>query len=162
MHKKTGPLLAGLHKERVRSMTDTVIVALITFASGLFGSGIGAFVTLKISARESARRVHDQKHVCFTQFVSTYYAFKHELDIALLAVGAPPSEKMKELHTQFQAAYSSALLVCAQSTIKLLNTFYFQLEQYYITGNAPTDLDLAYESALKAMRKELHISKTAE
>lgn len=139
-------------------MPDTIIVALITFASGLLGVGIGAFVNIKAMEKESERRLHEEKQACFTRFTSTYYALKHNLYMALL-LDITTFETREDLFTQFQATYSNALLICAQPTINPLNTFYFQVEKYHITGSAPADLDLAYESVLQAMRKELHTSK---
>lgn len=136
-------------------MTETIIVALITMASGVFGAGIGAFVNIKAIEKESRRHLHEEKQACFTQFTSAYYTLKHSLDAALLS-DAIPFEAKQNLFTQFQSAYSSTLLVCAQSTLKPLNAFYFQVEQYFFAGSASADLDLAYEATLKAMRDELH------
>lgn len=136
-------------------MTETIIVALITMASGVFGAGISAFVNIQAMKKESQHHLHEEKQTCFTRFTSAYYALKHSLDMDLLS-DASPFDAKQNLFTQFQAAYSSALLVCAQSTIKPLNTFYFQVEQYFFMGNASADLDLAYETVLKAMRNELY------
>ncbi len=140
-------------------MSETVTVALLTFASGLFGAGIGAFVSLKTMGKESERRIHEEKQACYSQFILAYYALKFKLDEALMAMAAPDANELEKLRAQFLVGYSSSLLICAPSTVNLLVAFYFQVEKYCAMGEAPADIDIAYESLLKAMRKEIGSSK---
>lgn len=59
-------------------MSDTVLIALITFASGFLGVVVGAVANYKVSAlnvkAERGKLLHDEKKTAYTEAVSAYLA----------------------------------------------------------------------------------------
>lgn len=137
-------------------MTDTIIVALITFASGAFGAGVTAFITwrtAKLSAdKELERRRHEEKQLCFSQFVSAYHTLMHQ---AVLN-GKDRSHFKDELTllVQFQIVYSKAILICDKSSIPPFTKLLHEASEMIKTREFD-QIKVAYKVAINTMRKEL-------
>lgn len=138
-------------------MTETIIIALITLASGVFGSGIGAFVTLRTSAKESKRQLREEKKTCYAHFVSAYHAFMAQAVTNDLIQTESDPAKERQLWLQFQTAYANAILICDQTSLDSFGKF-FQQTGSLGEGRNASGVNAAYTAAVSAMRKELGTS----
>lgn len=135
-------------------MSETIIVALITMASGVFGAGIGAFINLRTAAKESKHRIREEKKVCYSQFVSSYTAFLGQAAENECIPDASDSSMERKLWLQFQTAYINAILICDKSSIEPFNAFFDHAGKLATTRDS-AGLSSAYRAAVNAMRKEL-------
>ena len=138
-------------------LSETIIVALITMASGLFGSAIGAFMSFSAINRESKRHIREEKKACFSQFISLYHALSGQIATNNYFPDKIDSEKEIELFLQFQTAYANAVLICNASSVDVLSALWEQVGILCQKRENP-DVRIAYVAAMSAMRKELGVS----
>jgi len=153
LHKKTAPLLAGLHKV-VSWLSESIMASFITMAAGVLGAVIGAFVTLRIDKRAEKRRRTEERRTCYAQLLSAYGKFMSEAAITSELFGEIPPEKERDLFTQFEIAYNSALLICRKNSIEPFAEFYRQICSIHLHRDM-SGIHSAYRSVLAAMRSEL-------
>lgn len=140
-------------------MTETIIVALITLASGVFGAGIGAFMNLKAIAKESERRIREEKAACYSRFISSYLdLLAHTATHDHIDQSKADSDKEIELFVQFQTAYVNAILICNQSSCASFLEFLTKTSELCKTRD-DSGLSSAFQAAVTAMRKELGASE---
>lgn len=137
-------------------MSDTVIVSLITFASGLCGAGVGAIVTLITAHKEAQRHFREEKKLCFSQFISAYHELlrKTSINDEIKQPLASTEEDEIGLFTQFQTAYSNAILICDRSSIDAFSALLYQTKEMIKTRDY-SKLGPVYKKAIDAMRREL-------
>lgn len=140
-------------------MTETIIVALITLASGVLGASIGAITSVKASNKESERYFRDEKKACYALLLSSYSNLMGEISTEPNLIDGLPPEQERKLYTQFQIAHTNALLICDKSSISPISEFFNQVAVCHLRKGNPSELHSAYVSALAAMRKELEASE---
>lgn len=140
-------------------MTETIIVALITMASGVFGAGIGAFMTLKASIKESKRYFREEKKTCYAQLLSSYGNLMGEMSTEPSLLDGLPPEQERKLYTQFEIAHTNALLICGKSSVTPIAELFNQVTVLHLRKGSVPELHSAYVSVLTAIRKELVASE---
>lgn len=140
-------------------MTETIIVALITMASGVFGAGIGAFVTLWASNKETDRLFREEKKTCYAQLLSSYSNLMGEISTKPSLIDELPPEQEQKLYTQFEIAHANALLICDKPSVAPISEIFNQVTALHLRKGNLSELHSAYVSALVAMRKELGASE---
>lgn len=140
-------------------MPDTIIVALITLFAGFIGAVTGAISTQLVSKRatkvELGKLIHTEKRECYATLLHSYHVFVAKVVAA--SVDASPLDFDEEwaLFTQFQIAYSAALLLASDSTSKALSEFYLCVAETGKSRGRYHDINPAYSRAVNAMRHEV-------
>ena len=140
-------------------MSETILVALITMAAGVFGAGIGAVMSLAMDNKGAKRRIREEKLNCYVQLLSAYEVFCNEVGANPEYPGETPPEKERQLFVQFQVAHTNALLICEDSSVVPLGKFFNPVRSIHLRTGSPSDLYAAYLSVLAATRNELRTSK---
>lgn len=140
-------------------MTETIIVALITLAAGVLGTGVGAFTTLKISAKELKLRLREEKKTCYAQLLSSYGNLIGAISAEPDFIDGLPPEQERKLYAQFKSAHANALLICDKSSVAPISEFFNQVTMCHLRKGELPELHSAYVSALAMMRRELGTSK---
>ena len=122
-------------------MSETVLVALITFASGITGAiagGITAYKVAQYSSRENQKQSLDtEKRNTYAELWDAYNAF-----IAYLAAnsdvneGVPPEEE-RLLYVRLQSACIKAALLSSSSVRNSLHSLLLLANEYGKTHTAP-------------------------
>ena len=140
-------------------MSETVLVALITFASGITGAITGGIIAYKVaqySASENQKQSLDaEKRIAYAELWDTYNAF-----IAYLAANPnaskdiPPADE-RLLYIHFQSTCTKASLLSSVSVRDPLKSLLYLVNEYGRTHISPPDLHQVSEQVMLEMRKEL-------
>lgn len=138
-------------------MSDTVLVALITFASGFFGVLVGAVANYKISKlgvrADKSKLLHDEKMIKYSELVSAY----HELVriYAEIANGFRIDvDRTVDSAVRFFNAYGSAALLASPKVIQALKDIDAELSEMTKTCKPPADTN-RFDALVGAMREDL-------
>lgn len=143
-------------------MTDTVLIALITFISGLSGALIGAISTWKASTHSSRseirKHLRNEKIVAYSDYLSTYFKFFLVFSNTLTSFEDVDFNKADILYA-LGSAYSKACIVATPKTQEALRTL-TDLCLNCITGDPPgSQVSSAFNALISCMREELQISE---
>lgn len=140
-------------------MSETISVALITFASGLFGTLVGAisaYLTARNTAKsEQAILLHTEKRECYSAFLASYHTFAARITASDSGLAHLPGGVEQELFANFQIAYSKALLLASKDTEKALTALYTCVIELGETRTVPKHTSDAFTKAVEAMRSEV-------
>lgn len=140
-------------------MTETVIVAILTFASGLTGALIGGFIAYKVakfSSRQSYQQLlHSEKLQIYAELLETYNLFLAYLTNMVVSNETSFVEEECTLYTRFQSAYSKAILISSEDTRKKLTSFVLLVNEYGKTRIEPEKLTISFNIAVQSLKKEL-------
>ena len=147
-------------------MSDTIVGALIALVGTAFGAGLMAIInwkTVKLSV-DSKRKHHirEEKLACYGQLISAYYDLHGAMAVNPNPPDNFPPEKERNLYTQFQSAKNHALLICDDTSQKLIAEFPRHVTACHLRKGDPGDLLSSYDSMLQAMRKEIEKSGKKE
>lgn len=144
-------------------MSETVKVALITFASGFLGALIGAlsaFVSAKSAERrEWNRLLHSERKDCYTALVHNYHMFVARITSYTLEQVPLSVAEEQELFNQFQISYSTALLLCSKKAESALTALYCCASMMGENRIIPPNANVVYTQAIKAMQEDTRIYK---
>lgn len=139
-------------------MSETVYIALITFASSLVGAGIGAFTAYgvaKISASaERKKMINTERIRAYSNLMTAYGNFILNMT-ADCNEDSLLSERERLIYTQFQNAYSTAVLVAPRSVVPALNDLFLSINKFGETRQIPDNLGRLYQIAVDKMREDV-------
>ena len=140
-------------------MSETVLVALITFASGITGAiagGITAYKVAQYSSRQNQKQALDaEKRITYAELWDAYNAF-----IAYVAVNPDtaaefPPEEERLLYVHFQSTCTKAALLSSSSVRNHLNSLLLLTNECGSTHIFPSELQSVSERVMLEMHKEL-------
>lgn len=147
-------------------LSDTIVGALIAFLSASLGAGLTAIITWKTTklSVDSERKHHirEEKLACYSQLISAYYDLHGAMAVNPNPPDNFPPEKERSLYTQFQSAKNHALLICDDTSQKLITEFSRHVTACHLRKGDPRDLLSSYDSMLQGMRKEIEKSGKEE
>lgn len=139
-------------------MSDTVLVALITFASGFAGVLVGAVANYKISKlgvqAEKGKLLHDEKRDAYSEMMAAYYDaidYFAGVDAGMCKLGEEP---FSDVTKRFFSAYSTAVLVAPESVQHALAVACSDFERMMKAGKCEGDSE-PFNVLSAAMRKDL-------
>ena len=144
-------------------MSETIIVALITFASGVLGASIGAVVTYrttKLSSQEELRKLQrEEKRKCYLSFMEAYNSFFTCLVSIEVHFGTEisPDEEIAR-YKQFQYSCMAVTLVGSDSVLSVLQKLQLAMNQYGQSRMLPKNINQLYTALVEEMRKDLNSS----
>ena len=143
-------------------MPETIIVAIITFATGVFGASIGAIVTCrttKFSLQEEHTKIlRDEKKKCYLSFMDTYNSFASYLAyIETHQEDEVSSDKEIDLYKQFQYSCMAVNLVASDSVVAALQEVHIAMNHYGQTHVLPRNINQLYTALVNEMRKDLNL-----
>lgn len=144
-------------------MSETIIVALITLASGVLGASIGAIVTYKttkLSLKAELRTLqHEEKKNCYLSFMEAYTAFFAGL-ASIEAHFGPEISSAEEiaLYKRFQSSCMAVNLVASDSVVAALQKLNVVMNQYGQSHVLPKNINQLYTALVSEMRKDLNMS----
>lgn len=139
-------------------MSETVLIALITLASGLIGSSVGALstycVTKLTSSTAVSERLHTERYAVYTEFMNAYINFSSYLALRSTLSDVPDKTEVS-LYDQCSAACTRASLLASRSTFEAINKLQLAMGIYGETNKFPDNINKLYSDTVDAMRKEL-------
>lgn len=131
-------------------MSDTVLIALITFASGFVGA-LSGYVTAKMSAKEQRKREVDA--MLFQTRLKTYSEFLEALE----KWAVTPGNVIAKAH--IFRKISEASLVSSAESAKYFDEVQLYIDQYEGKRNPEQSESFLASKAylLSSLRKDLHI-----
>lgn len=156
-------------------LSETVLIALITFLSGVLGAIVGGISTYLVAKRSSdtelKKLLYKERLVAYSQFMDDYLAFssymatlsvkKIEVDNTSEVISQEDLSKKRELYSRFNASCSKAGLLASYSTLLALNDLLFSMGDYTITHKQPPDISQDYRRTVDAMRDDLILHKNS-
>ena len=140
-------------------MPETISVALITLASGLFGALTGAvssyLIAKNTTKNEQVKLLHTEKRECYSAFLHSYHVFTARITASDLGLASLPDGTEQELFANFQIAYSKALLLASKDTGKALTALFACVIELGETRTVPERISGAFSKAVEAMRSEV-------
>ena len=147
-------------KRGVKSMTETVAVALITFSSGVVGAiigGITAYKVAKFSANRSIKQtLHIEKQQAYAELIESYERFVGALAASMINEAWLEDIEERTLFMRFQSAYAKAILICSENAVPQLNLLLKSVSRFATDRKIPDDLASCFNQVVTSMRKELH------
>lgn len=138
-------------------MSDTVLVAMVTFASGFLGVLVGAVANYKISKlgvrADKGKLLHDEKMIKYSEVVSAY----HELVRIYAEIEAEiriDMDRTVDSAVRFFNAYGSAALLASPKVIQALKDIDAELGEMAKTCKPPDDSH-RFDALVDAMREDL-------
>lgn len=142
-------------------MTETIAVAILTFASGLAGAVIGgvtAYKVAKFSAIKSHEQLlHSEKQQIYSELLDAYNSFLAYVTAAKISDADLFTEEERTLYTRFQSAFSKAILISSDDTRKRLTTFALLVNDFGRTRIEPKNLTISFDVAVRSMKEELSL-----
>lgn len=140
-------------------MTETIVVALVTFSSGLVGALIGgltAYKVAKFSAEKSIRQtIHTEKLKAYSELIESYQAFLSAITASMINRDWLTDTDERALYTRLQSAWSKAILICSEKTTLQLTLLLTSMNHYAADRKRPDDLSELFQKAVASMRSEL-------
>lgn len=146
-------------------MSDTVLIALITFISGLSGALIGAISTWKLSKQTSDSETHKQlrseRLVAYSEYLSAYFKYSVAWGpAASLYHSGDSTARLDTLH-ELGTTFSKALIVASPKTQIALRTF----NEKCLEGNGKNDESGStsdYGNLISCIQEDLQIHHPTE
>lgn len=147
------------------AISETVLVALITFLSGVVGACVGAITTYLVAKQSSdtelKKALHDERLSAYSELMDSYLALGGY--IAHLSTSknldVTPDPKEHELYIRFSAACSKAGLLASKPTLVLINELLKAMNHYAATLRQPQDINQLYTHTIDALRNDLLFTK---
>lgn len=145
-------------------MTETISVALITFAAGVLGSGIGAFATYKVAKLSSS---NEQKAVLRTERQLSYRSVITDYNEFCAFYASSETGFHKELYSEhdevalykkFQCSCFAARLVASEATHDAINKLLYAVSECAGNHKSTKILSEPFSSMEREMRKDLGVS----
>lgn len=139
-------------------MSETVQIALITFASAFLGVVVGAYANYMVSKlgvqADRAKLLHDEKKLAYSQVLAAYFDA-----LSYSVVGTRQNEQLGNnslltIVSQFDKSYSLALLLAPSKVQIALDATSRQLAQSVEHEELPENADIL-ETLISAMREDL-------
>lgn len=136
-------------------MSDTVAVALITFASGLLGALTGAVSSYLISKNtaknEHARLLHTERRESYSALLRTYHTFTSQV----VSQVSLPVQTQEEVKNDFQIAYVSAALLASDETADAMTELMKSAVEIVRTKTYSKEDNDVFSQAITAMQREI-------
>lgn len=140
-------------------MTETVVVALVTLASGVIGSMIGGFTAYKVAKFSAEKNIkqtlHIEKQQAYTELVESYDRSTGAITASMIDRAWLTSSEERTLYTRFQSAYAKAILVCSAETGLQLTLLLECANRFAADRRKPKELPDLFSRAVASMRREL-------
>lgn len=140
-------------------MSETVIIALITFFAGFIGSIIGALSTYKASVlnakAEQGRLLHNEKKSAYTDVVSAYLCVVENVADIEVGVQREENQSLIDAMSRFFSAYSTAILIAPNDIKSAMqqagDSLSSMVNSHQVTRNSET-----FERLTELMRDDLY------
>lgn len=144
-------------------MSETVIVALITFSAGVVGACIGAVATYQVSklsiSNERLKMLREEKKSCYSAFLTEYISFTSKAVSSDLGIMTISDQEEQLAFAKFLAAYNQAILLSPDEvTVAITILFTCVSSNAEKKTIANSDFHSEYNAAVSAMRRDLSTS----
>lgn len=140
-------------------MSETVLVALITFSAGFVGSVIGAVATYTSSSlnvkAEQGRLIYSEKKLAYADYISAYLAVAEHLADVEVGLASIQSAKTVDVMHQFFSAYSKVKLLAPANVQEAILTTADAVSRS-IEGQKFPDNSEGFDELAEAMREDLY------
>lgn len=141
-------------------ISETVIIALITFASGVVGAVIGGITAYKVAKFSATKNIsqalYSEKQRAYAELLDSYNVFSGAIAASIIDKTWLTDAEERSLYTRFQSAYAKAILVCSAETALELTAFIHAVNRYAAERDRPEDLHDLFQRVVSALRRELH------
>lgn len=140
-------------------MSETVMVALITFLASLSGSVVGAIAHYKSASinvkAEQGRLLYNEKKLAYSEFISAYLTVIEHLADVEVGLSTIQSQKTVDALHQFFGVYSKVKLLAPRNVQELIKAAGEQISRSVKECEFPKDSEI-FDSLAEAMRKDLY------
>ena len=140
-------------------MTETLVVALVTFAAGVIGAVIGGITAYKVAKLSAAKNFsqmhHAEKQKIYSELLESYNMFSGAIEASMINKNWLTDAEERTLYTHFQSAYAKAILISSEETVLVLTNFLVDVNRFAANRVRPETLPTLFSQAVTAMRNEL-------